>query len=124
MKPFNTKEYNDNPSKKVVTRDGRPVRILCTNAKRDFPVIGLITVKEGNECIEEFKENGKWSDNPKSELDLFFEEGKREGWVNIYKIPDTDELETSIIFSTKEDAKFYREDNPNYVATTKIEWKE
>ena len=46
------------------------------------------------------------------------------GWVNIYKIPDTDELETSIIFSTKEEAEFYREDNPNYVTTTKITWEE
>ena len=46
------------------------------------------------------------------------------GWVNIYKIPDTDELETSIIFSTKEEAKFYRGDNPNYVTTTKITWEE
>ena len=124
MKPFNTKEYNDNPLKKVVTRNGRPVRILCTNAKKDFPVIGLITVKEGNECIEEFKENGKWSDNLKSELDLFFEEGKKEGWINIYKIPDTNKLEASIIFDTKKEAESYHKDNPNYVATTKIEWEE
>ena len=46
------------------------------------------------------------------------------GWVNIYKIPDTDELETSIIFNTKKEAEFHSIDNPNYVATTKIEWEE
>ena len=124
MKQFNIKEYNADPSRKVITRNGCPVRILCTNAKREFPVIGLITFKEENECIEEFKENGKWSDNLGSELDLLFEEEKREGWINIYKMPDTDGLETSIIFNTKEEADLYHRDNPNYVATTKITWEE
>ena len=124
MEQFSLEKYLKNPTYKIITRNGKSVRIICTDAKRDFPVIGLITVKEGNECIEEFKENGKWSDNPGSELDLFFEEEKREGWVNIYKIPDTDELETSIIFNTKEEAEFYSVDNPNYVTTTKITWED
>ena len=44
--------------------------------------------------------------------------------MNVYKIADTDELEASIIFSTKEDAEFHSIDNPNYVATTKITWEE
>ena len=122
MKPFNIKEYNNDPSIKVITRNGCPVRILCTDAEREFPIIGLVTIKEGNECIEEFKENGKWSDNLGSELDLFFEEEKREGWVNVYKIPDTDGFEASIIFRTKEEAYLYR--GANYIATTKIEWEE
>lgn len=38
-------------------------------------------------------------------------------------MPDTDQLEASCIFSTKEKAEFYSVDNPNYIATTKIEWK-
>ena len=49
---------------------------------------------------------------------------EREGWVNVYKIADTDQLEASIIFSTKEEAEFHSVDNPNYVTTTKIEWEE
>ena len=51
MKPFNIKEYNDNPSRKVVTRDGRPVRILCTNARRSYPVIALIEDKDNKEDL-------------------------------------------------------------------------
>ena len=31
MKQFNLEKYLNNPSMKVVTRDGRNVKILCTN---------------------------------------------------------------------------------------------
>jgi len=35
------------PSKPVQTRDGLPARIICTDAKCDFPIIGLITIMNG-----------------------------------------------------------------------------
>lgn len=35
MKPFNLEEYLANPSKKVVTRKGLDVRIVCTDVKCD-----------------------------------------------------------------------------------------
>ena len=31
MKQFNLEEYKKNPNRKVITRDGRSVRILCSN---------------------------------------------------------------------------------------------
>ena len=31
MKEFNLKEYLENPERKVVTRDGKSVKIHCTN---------------------------------------------------------------------------------------------
>lgn len=37
MKEFNLQEYLKNPDRKIVTRDGRSVRIICTD-------------KEGSEC--------------------------------------------------------------------------
>ena len=43
MKPFNLKEYLVNPLRKIVTRDGRPVRILCTDVKGHCPVLALAT---------------------------------------------------------------------------------
>lgn len=57
---------------------------------------------------------------------MLFDVEKKRGWVNVYKIADTDQLEASCIFSTKEEAEFYRGDEPkpNYVATTRIEWEE
>lgn len=35
MKQFNLDEYLANPSRKVVTRDGRNVRIRCTDRKSE-----------------------------------------------------------------------------------------
>lgn len=33
MKQFNLEEYLKNPKRKVVTRDGRDVRVICTDRK-------------------------------------------------------------------------------------------
>lgn len=126
MKKFSLQEYLTNPSQKIVTRDGKPVRILCTDAKTERPIVGLVTYDD-TELIYNFMGDGKWSDRDEEDnFDLFFDTKKGEGWVNIYRIADTDELEASCIFSTKEEAEFYRgeEPKPNYVATTRIEWEE
>ena len=40
MKEFNLNEYLKNPSQKVVTRDGRNVRIIYTDAMRNLPKVG------------------------------------------------------------------------------------
>ena len=42
MKPFNLEEFKKNPSRKIITRDGRSVQILCTNARRSYPIVALI----------------------------------------------------------------------------------
>ena len=127
MKRFNLQEYLANPSQKVVTRDGKPVRILCTDAKGYYPIVGLINYPHSGEreVPENYTENGScYIDNDESSSDLFFAPKQGEGWVNIYKIADTDQIEASCIFSTKEEAEFYRGDNPKYVSTTKITWEE
>ena len=123
MKKFNLQEFQKDPSRKVVTRDGRPVRIICTDAKGKYPVIGLALNKE-SEVPENYTENGDYLTNDRCDDDIFFADEKKEGWVNIYKMLDTDQLEASCIFSTKEEAEIYRGDNSNYVTTTKITWEE
>lgn len=44
MKKFNLKEYLANPDKEVITRDGNPVRIICTDreARDNQPVVALV----------------------------------------------------------------------------------
>ena len=43
MRKFNLEEYLQNPWRKVVTRDGRSVRIVCTDKKgSEYPIIALI----------------------------------------------------------------------------------
>ena len=52
MKQFSLKEYLANPSRKVVTRDGKNVRILCTDRKLDSKeVVGL--TMNNDEVMEE-----------------------------------------------------------------------
>ena len=109
----------------VVTRDGKAsARIICTDAKSEYPVIAILSYSENSEVCEAYTADGRFSIDGEGNSDLFFGPEKKEGWVNIYRIPDTEELEASCIFSTKEEAEFYRGDNPNYVTTTKINWEE
>ena len=123
MKEFNLEEYLKNPSQKIVTRDGRDVRIICTDMKSIYKIVGLVYDKKADtESLLIYKENGKYYFE-KSTNDLFFAPIKREGWVNIYKDPDGYPPRTGNIYETKEEATI-KKDNTNYVTTTKIEWEE
>lgn len=122
MRPFNLEEYLKNPSQKVVTRDGREVRIICTDYKREQPIIALVTTK-AKEDVHFYYQNGRWSNTNEWDLDLFFAPIKREGWVNIYKRMTKCSYVEESIYSSKEIAiknKF----GDSYVTTTKIEWEE
>ena len=95
MKQFSLDEYLANPSKKIITRDGRNVKIICIDAKGSFPVIGLVAdavTDVSSESPISFTKNGKyWNANNEitdSPLDLFFASEKKEGWINIYKVED------------------------------------
>ena len=46
MKQFSLNEYLANPSRKVVTRDGHSVRIICTDADGKAPVVALIKYED------------------------------------------------------------------------------
>ena len=123
MKRFNLQEYLANPSQKVVTRDGKPVRILCTDAKGDYPIVGLIYYPHGDEreVPENYTENGScYIDNDESSSDLFFEPIKKEGWVNIYK--DNINRAVGAVYTNKEEAEKNR--TACHVATIKITWDE
>ena len=125
MKPFSLQEFKKNPSRKVLTRDGKATaRIICTDCKSEYPIIALLSYCENSEGCEAYTEDGRFSIDGEGNSDLFFAPEKKDGWVNIYKMPDTDQLEASCIFSTKEEAELYRVDNANYVTTTKITWEE
>ena len=87
MKAFNLKEYLKDPSRKVVTRDGRPVRIICTDRKGlDVkPIVALITLPNCDEIVKCFWDNGIETAGSEDKNDLFFVPTKHEGWMNLYK---------------------------------------
>ena len=115
-------EYIANPSLKVVTRDGKPVRIICTDAKGNYPVIALI-LNEGKEFPENYTENGILVNNNINDKDLFFAPTKREGFVNIYN-RDNRYISGVTIHQTEEDAKRFIFPNSGYITTIKIQWED
>ena len=122
MKQFILEEYLKNPSQKVVTRDGRDVRIICTDRKETQPIIALVTIN-GKEEVRSYYQNGRWSNTNEWYLDLFFAPTKKEGWVNIYKrMTKCSYVEESIYYSKEIAIK--NKCGDNYVTTTKIEWEE
>ena len=126
MKEFNLDEYLKNPSQKVITKDGREVRIICTDflSEMNKPVIALIKEDENKENAWNFTKNGKYHlpENKKNSKDLFFAPIKREGWVNIYK--DEGIPYFGNIHDSEENAKEAIKGDPDFIATIKIEWEE
>ena len=122
MKQFNLEEYLANPSKKVVTRDGRSVEIHCTNYTRAQNIIAQI---EGNDYSASFHKDGIFINGEESNCDLFFAPEKHEGWLNLFK--DTlGIIYGGCVYTSKDEAKEeeHPTDRESHVATIKIEWEE
>ena len=123
MKQFNLEEYLANPTRKIVTREGKPARIICTDAKFEkYQVLALITKKDGQEMLATLDTSGKYCSGYNSHLDLFFAPEKHEGWVNVYKSRIGWSLGASI-WQTEEEAKKWL-GAADYATTIKIEWEE
>ena len=123
MKEFNLNEYLKDPSKKVVTRDGREVRIICTDMKSydDDKIVTLVKKNDGEEVLLCYRKSGRASYSP--DFDLFFAPVKKEGWVNINFSVDKGKYMGEEIYRSEDEAiensKF-----GIYIATVKIEWEE
>ena len=81
MKEFSLEEYLKNPDREVVTRDGRPARIICTDKCDTFGklIIALIKCENGVENIHTYTSDGTYFpagglflDFDNNSLDLFF----------------------------------------------------
>ena len=124
MKKFNIKEYLANPLRKVVTRDGHPARILCTDAKGTYPVVAIFDIDDEEDSVGKFKKDGMYNENEISPFDLFFAPERKEGWVNVYRY-ERGPIFFGQPYSTKEEAldELY-DDKYTRIYTSKIEWEE
>ena len=114
MKPFSVEEYLKNPLRKVITRDGRKVKIHCTNYVKEYPIIAEI---EGSGESHSYTKNGALLFDVYSSDNLFFATERKEGWVNIY--PDSS---IGGIYTSEEEAR--NAASPSCISTIKIEWEE
>ena len=121
MKQFNLTEYLENPELKVVTREGKRVRIVCTDAMSEYPIVALVRQCENTENICNFTKDGKHLKCVESSCDLFFAPTKHDGWANIYRINNV--TETGTIYATKEEA-LVNALGTNYIDTVHIEWRD
>ena len=118
MKAFSLEEYIKNPNRKVVTRNGRSARIICTDAKGNYPIVALIE-EGGYDNALSYTKDGKLYVGETNDYDLFFAPEKHEGWVNVYR--DFDDVMCGSVFATEEDAKCKAK---TAIATVRIEWEE
>ena len=124
MKEFSLEEYLKDPSRKVVTRDGRAVRIICTDRKGATPIIALVNDGLSEELGYAFYSDGKYFIDKDDELDLFFAPEKHEGWIIINKWADGERDTNGIIYHTKLDIPDIPIVGGKRVATIKIEWED
>ena len=118
MKHFNLEEYIQNPSRKVVTRDGRNARIICTDAKALYPIIALVeSPNHVDEIARSYTKDGYFSPGEEYDCDLFFASEKHEGWVNIYP-----QGRLGGLYGSAEKAK--QNAGSALIAIVKIEWEE
>lgn len=125
MKQFNLEEYLKNPSKEVITRDGKNARIICTNAKNNYPIVALIEMPNGREMLPRgYKKDGTCLIDEKLSCDLFFAPEKHEGWLNIYRSESGFYLRGNPYKSKEEADEVAKANYKNFCTTIKIEWEE
>ena len=119
MKEFNLELVKQ--GKRVTTRSGHEVRIICTDfksKKKNIPILALIKDEdEEKETLCFYTLKGKISDNKESEFDLFMDEDGE--WVNIYQENGKCFISESS-YPTKGEAIDHRTSLRNCVATINL----
>ena len=127
MKQFNLSEYLENPSRKIVTRDGHPVRIICFNANivdsdNTYPIVALVKKEDNTDVPASFTNNGVYLVGEEDEFDLFFKPTQKEGWTNVYR-DFNNEIIIGTVYETKEEA-LNKKIIDHYIDTIPIKWEE
>lgn len=127
MEQFSTEEYLKNPNRKVVTRDNKNARVICTDRVcSTHPVLALLFEDEDRdrEEVYQYTSKGEYYSNASSPHDLFFATVKKEGWVNLYKSGNNVIFGSNCPYNSEELAKDNIMCAYDYITTIKIEWEE
>lgn len=126
LKPFDLEAAKSGAP--VITRDGRPARIIYSEAKSIYNIIALVE-DGGDERPISVATDGVNGLGP-SNNDLFMVSVKHEGWVNMYKTgcASGDDIlvhRAGNIFKTYEAAKdTATRECDTYIGTFRVEWEE
>lgn len=129
MKQFNLEEWKKNPERKVQTRDGLPVRIICIDkldtSDHPFPIIALVTKGTIGEFVAQYDADGKYEPDYRVGedicfLDLFFVPVEHIGYIALYKARNGTSCVGTTIFKTEAEAKAQK----RAIGVIKITWEE
>ena len=131
MKQFSLEEFKKNQNRKVVTRDGKVVKILYTDARRDYSIIALVEREVGRDYLFSFLPDGTMYGDRESVNDLFFSDEQssatmKEGWITLYSSSVSSNLllPACYVMTTKENAEKHAEKHPkDFVAIAKVTWE-
>lgn len=134
-KPFNLEQAKAQNGEGLITRDGRPARIICWDFKNDFyPLLVAVTItsRDGKkrETPITMTLDGKEYMGGEYRSDLFMAPIKHKGWVNVITNPIIGYCEVirNKIWDTEKEAKenipVMAVDNQLTIATIQIEWEE
>ena len=126
MEQFSLEKYLANPSRKMVTRDGRNARIVSTDRRyENYPIVALVQISDNciNEEVYTYTKDGEFEAEQSTRHDLFFAPEPHEGWINVYRNNDSHTY-AGAVYDSKEDAEKRKVIDENYVTTIKIEWEE
>lgn len=123
MKQFNLQEYLAHPERQVVTRDGRPVRIICTDSDAEGgPIVAIVTMDDKKKRVLNYYENGTFFGLDSSSVDdLFFAPTIVKRWGIVYRKAER-------LFDTREEAEKWMEEadegEKKFCSVCKVEWEE
>lgn len=126
MERFSLEKYLEDPSRKVVTKDGHEVRILCTDLCGRKPVVGAVRVGGDQEEVMTFTADGHYMYGEEGDANLFFTPNKQSRYVYLYKMHFKDgetKVYASYAYSNKEAAIKDMEECEGF-AFTEITWEE
>ena len=125
MEKFNLEKYLANPSRKVVTRDGRNAKIISTDMNcENYPIVALVQISDNyiNEEVYTYTKDGEFEAEQSTKWDLFFAPEPHEGWINIFSYEKS--YARGPIYNSKEEAEEIGKLSEYYSTTIKIEWEE
>lgn len=112
----------------VITKNGLPARVICTDAKGKYPLVALI-LEDNLEVPVKYALDGKRHIENKGNYDLFMVTVKKKGYINIWEHENGKKWAEGI-FSTRDEAEKNKEitaiynAQKVYISTIDIEWEE
>ena len=122
LKPFDLEKAK--AGAKVVTRDGRPARIICWDKLDDmYPLVALVKDKDGTEeDTETYTLDGACVVEQEHNLDLFMAPTVVVRWINLHG--GFGGSYNYRIYESEQEALKHKDDYDDYIATAKLSWEE